>query len=158
MHAARRASVNSESSCLIIGAGAVGLLCAAVARSKGCSRIVICDIDQRRIDFALREGFADAAFAVPRIEANGIEDQLERARELASTVGQLKLRNDTPVGKSSVTFECTGVPSCVQMSIYVRKVSASPVCAIADRTLGYQIGWTRHVGGHGHSKSHTASF
>lgn len=119
VHAARRASVNSKSSCLIIGAGAVGLLCAAVVRSKGCSRIAICDIDQRRIEFALKEGFADAAFVVPQVKVNSIDDQLDHARECASTIGELQWRDGTPVGKPSVTFECTGVPTCVQMSIYV---------------------------------------
>ncbi|OQU97217.1 Alcohol dehydrogenase GroES-like domain-containing protein [Cladophialophora immunda] len=62
-HAVRRAGVTPASTCLVFGAGAVGLLCAAVARSKGCARIVMCDIDKRRVNFALQK--ASPRWGVP---------------------------------------------------------------------------------------------
>lgn len=118
-HAARRAQVAPTSSCLVIGAGAVGLLCAAVSRFKGCSRIAICDIDKRRVDFAVQNGFAHIGLIVQRRAATNIEEELANARTLASEIGDLKWPEGTPARKFSIVFECTGVPSCVQSSIYV---------------------------------------
>ena len=118
-HAVRRAQVVPASTCLVYGAGAVGLLCAAVARSKGCSRIAICDIDEMRVNFALQHGFADAGAVVPRRKATNVEEEMENARALARDLGSLDLHGGGPLGKASVVFECTGVPSCVQSSIYV---------------------------------------
>ena len=118
-HAVRRAQVVPASSCLVIGAGAVGLLCAAVARFRGCSRIAICDIDNRRVDFALQNGFAQIGLTVKRRVATNIEEELRNARALANDIGDLTWPDGGVAGKFSIVFECTGVPSCVQSSIYV---------------------------------------
>ncbi len=122
-HAVRRAQIKPGSSCLIIGAGAVGLLCAAAAKFHGCSRIAMCDIDQRRIDFALKNGFAQAAMTTAGRRGANIDEELELAKTLAKDIASLQWPDGTSVGKLPVTFECTGVPSCVQTSIYV-----SPPC------------------------------
>ena len=118
-HAVRRAQVVPASSCLVIGAGAVGLLCAAVARFKGCSKIAICDIDKRRVDFALQNGFAQIGLTVERRVATNIEEELANARALARDIGDLIWPESGSAGRFSIVFECTGVPSCVQSSIYV---------------------------------------
>ncbi|KAK5214072.1 hypothetical protein LTR41_000264 [Exophiala xenobiotica] len=120
-HAVRRAKVVPASSCLVIGAGAVGLLCAAVARFKGCSRIAICDIDKHRVDFALQNGFAQIGLTVERRVATNIEEELANARALARDMGDLIWPDTGPAGRFSIVFECTGVPSCVQTSIYAAK-------------------------------------
>ena len=49
-----------------MGAGAVGLLTAAMARQAGCSTVTIADIDQGRVDFAIAKGFATHGYVVPR--------------------------------------------------------------------------------------------
>ncbi|KAJ9613253.1 hypothetical protein H2200_003195 [Cladophialophora chaetospira] len=108
-------------SCLVIGAGAVGLLCAAVARFRGCSKIAICDIDNRRVDFALENDFAQIGLTVQRRLGRNIEDELRNARALASDIGDLIWPDGGVAGKFSIVFECTGVPSCVQSSIYAAK-------------------------------------
>ncbi|EEB88107.1 hypothetical protein MPER_14251, partial [Moniliophthora perniciosa FA553] len=60
---------------LVIGVGAIGLLACALARSMGVTRICAIDINQNRLDFAMREGFVDrdGAFCLPLppIKANG---------------------------------------------------------------------------------------
>jgi L-iditol 2-dehydrogenase len=122
-HAVRRAQVVSESTCLVIGAGAVGLLCAAVARFKGCAKIAICDIDKRRVDFALENGFAEIGLTVQRLSASNIEEELANARTLAQALGDLTWPVGDSAGRFSIVFECTGVPSCVQSSIYVSRLS-----------------------------------
>lgn len=49
-----------------MGAGAVGLLTAAMARQSGCTSVTICDVDRGRVDYALENGFATHGFVVPR--------------------------------------------------------------------------------------------
>jgi len=89
-HAVRRAQIVPASTCLVFGAGVVGLLCAAVARFKGCSHIAMCDIDQHRVEFALQQGFAEVGWTVARRNASDIEEQLANAQILASEIGSLK--------------------------------------------------------------------
>ncbi|KIW30554.1 uncharacterized protein PV07_06292 [Cladophialophora immunda] len=120
-HAVRRAGVTPASTCLVFGAGAVGLLCAAVARSKGCARIVMCDIDKRRVNFALQKGFAQVGWVVDRRRASNVEEEMANAQALARDIASQNWPEGGPVGKPSITFECTGVPSCVQSSIYATK-------------------------------------
>lgn len=49
-----------------MGAGTVGLLTAAMARQSGCAAVIICDVDQGRVDYALENGFATHGYVVPR--------------------------------------------------------------------------------------------
>ena len=92
----------------------MGLLCAAVARSSGYGNIVMADIIQNRLDFALGNGFADKVVKLPSRRAQDTEQGLVFAKEDAIN---LQKEND---GKTfSRSFECTGVESCVRTSIYV---------------------------------------
>lgn len=120
VHACRRARLKAGSSCTIIGAGAVGLLCAVAARLEGCSRVIIADIVEDRIAFALENGFADAGFVVPAKRGASSEERLEIAKQMAVSLGQVRYPDGQAAGKSDYTFECTGVESCVQASIMVR--------------------------------------
>lgn len=114
IHAVRKANAKKGASCLIIGAGAVGLLCAAVAKSSGYSNIVMADIVQNRLDFALGNGFADKVLKLSSRRAKDIEQGLAFAKEDAM---DLRKRNGNKT--FSRVFECTGVEACVRMSIYV---------------------------------------
>jgi len=104
---------------MVIGAGAVGLLCAVAARLEGCTRIVITDIVRGRVDFAVQNNFADAGFVTPVERASSPQAQLGTAKQIASSIGELSYPDGLPVGRTDYTFECTGVESCVQSSIYV---------------------------------------
>ncbi|KXX80241.1 Sorbitol dehydrogenase [Madurella mycetomatis] len=66
IHAVNRASPTPGSTALVLGAGAVGLLTAAMARQAGCSTVTIADVDQGRVDFAIAKGFATHGYVVPR--------------------------------------------------------------------------------------------
>ncbi|ROV94377.1 hypothetical protein VPNG_09371 [Cytospora leucostoma] len=66
IHAVNRARPEPGSTALVLGAGTVGLLTAAVARQSGCTVVTICDIDQGRVDYALANGFATHGYVVPR--------------------------------------------------------------------------------------------
>lgn len=66
IHAVNRANPLPGSTALIIGAGTVGLLTAAVARNSGCSQVTITDVDAGRVNYALAKGFATHGYVVPR--------------------------------------------------------------------------------------------
>lgn len=119
IHASGRAALPPESAVLVFGAGAVGLLAAAMAKIKGASDVVIADIDQGRVDFAVQNGFAHAGFTVPMMRGESIEKNLEIAKETATSICRVKRRSGAEIGEADAVFECTGVPSCVQAAIYV---------------------------------------
>jgi L-iditol 2-dehydrogenase len=114
LHAFRRSQMSPGQSVLVFGAGAVGLLCAAVAKLKGAGKVVIADIDAGRLEFAVRNEFADSSYTVPLKRGQDIDENLAIAKETAAEIGKVD-----SIGEFDVTFECTGVPSCVQAGIYV---------------------------------------
>ena len=106
------------STALVLGAGAVGMLTAAALSIAGVSQILIADIDAPRLKIAGGLGggrFKLKTQLLPRkAPAPTIEETLEGASELAAEVCRaagLKTGFDR-------VFECTGVPSCVQLGIY----------------------------------------
>lgn len=87
-------------------------------RVSGSSKIVICDIETRRVDFATANGFADLGFVVPMKRGSGIEEKLEIAQETAAlAVGVI--RGGEEFAGFDAVFECTGVEACMQTAIYV---------------------------------------
>lgn len=116
IHAVRKAGAKKGATCLVIGAGAVGLLCAAVAKSSGYSRVVMADIVQNRLDFALSNGFADAVVKLVARRAGNLDEGLAFSKEDAAT-----LCKENAGETFTRTYECTGMESCVRTSIYVSK-------------------------------------
>jgi L-iditol 2-dehydrogenase len=99
---------------VVYGAGAVGLLYAAVAKIEGSKKVIIADIDQGRLDFAAQNGVAHASYLVPMKRGKDIDENLAIAKETAKAVGEID-----NVREVDVVFECTGVPSCVKAGIFV---------------------------------------
>ena len=131
IHAIRKANVKLGATCLVFGAGAVGLLCAAVAKVEHQCSVVIADIDPGRVQFALDEGFADFGFTVTPQSASSIEEKLAVAKDVASNIGQLQWPGGELVKRPDFVFECTGVESCVQASICVSRPLFQP-CEVHD--------------------------
>lgn len=118
MHGHSRANLPSSTSILVLGAGAVGLLAAAVSKASGADRVVIADIQKDRVDFATANGFADAGVVVPMARPESTEEKLTYAKEVAEMFKNVEIR-DEKVGEVGAVFECTGVETCLQSSIYV---------------------------------------
>jgi L-iditol 2-dehydrogenase len=114
LHAFRRSNMPKDATAVVFGAGAVGLLCAAVAKLRGARKIIIADIDAGRVRFAVTNGFAHSEFVVPMRRGKDIDESLAIAKDTASEIEKLD-----GAGGVDVVFECTGVPSCVQAGIYV---------------------------------------
>ncbi|EPE34758.1 GroES-like protein [Glarea lozoyensis ATCC 20868] len=127
VHAVRKARVSSTSSCLILGAGAVGLLVAAVLRTIGCSEVVMADIAGNRLDFAKKHGFASEVSTILAKRGKEPEEKLQIAREVASSLLELRPKSHKSSLKYHVTFECTGVESCVQTAIYSTRAGGNVV-------------------------------
>lgn len=120
LHAFRRSLMPQNATVIVFGAGAVGLLCAAVAKLKGAKNVIIADIDAGRVEFAVQNGFAHNSYTVPMRRGKDIDESLSIAKETAAEIGKVD-----DVGEVDVVFECTGVPSCVQAGIYVSISPAS---------------------------------
>lgn len=65
IHSLNRAAPAPGSTALVIGAGTVGLLVAAMARQSGCTFVTIMDVDQGRVEYAISKGFATHGYVVP---------------------------------------------------------------------------------------------
>ncbi|CAG9946473.1 unnamed protein product [Clonostachys rosea f. rosea IK726] len=120
MHAFDRAALPPSPTVLVFGAGAVGLLAAAVSKANNAQTVIIADILKDRVDFAVANGFADAGVVVPMARPQTIDEKLAYAREVSETIKATKV-NGQEVGEVSVVYECTGVETCVQTSIYSAK-------------------------------------
>ncbi|XDG08097.1 hypothetical protein ABKA04_007712 [Annulohypoxylon sp. FPYF3050] len=98
IHAVNKAEAEPGNNCLIIGAGAVGLL------------------SRNRLDFALENKFADAIQLLEIRKETSTEHGLELAKQDAAA---LTAKNNGSMFHR--VFECTGVESCVRMSIYATR-------------------------------------
>ncbi|THZ48220.1 sorbitol dehydrogenase-like protein [Aureobasidium pullulans] len=121
IHAYRRSLMQPGQTALVFGAGAVGLLAAAVAKTKGAKTIIIADIDAGRVDFAVKNGFAHHGFVVPMKRGKDTDENLAIARETADGIAKVTNESGSAIGEVDVVFECTGVPTCVQSGIYATK-------------------------------------
>ncbi|KFA54953.1 hypothetical protein S40293_02286 [Stachybotrys chartarum IBT 40293] len=115
IHAVRRARQVKGSRTLVIGAGAVGLLVAAMLRVEEASSITIADIEGSRVTFATDNNFADAGVVVPRKRpaSDSAVDKLSLAQETAAL-----FMEQNGGEQYDIIFECTGVEACLQASIY----------------------------------------
>jgi D-xylulose reductase len=80
IHIVRQASITPGQSVIVMGAGPVGLLCCAVARCFGASKIVAVDIQPARLEFAAKYA-ATHTFAPSKVPAE------ENAKKLLESVG-----------------------------------------------------------------------
>lgn len=74
LHALRRGDLRSGDRVLIVGAGPIGLLLAMWARILDAGRVLLADIDRRRLDFARSLGFEDVADPGRRNIADWVRD------------------------------------------------------------------------------------
>ena len=115
VHAARRANLSAGQTVLVFGVGAIGLLACSIAQSIGASRVVAIDINQARLDFAKREGFATDVYCLPAADKpKTTDEQLRRAKVSAHDA----LKAFGQADGFDVVFECTGAEPCIQMGIH----------------------------------------
>lgn len=116
IHSVRKGGVQPGQTVLITGAGAIGLLCAQLARVSGAATILMVDVDEARLDFAKRHKLADQVFKIPFSGREG-ESNDDFAARMSGHVRDL-----LGADEADVALECTGVESC--LNVCVRSVSA----------------------------------
>ncbi|KAF4973548.1 hypothetical protein FSARC_184 [Fusarium sarcochroum] len=154
IHAVNRARPEPGSTALVVGAGTVGLLTAAMARQSGCTTVTITDIDAGRVNYALSRGFATHGFVTPLSRLNssnfssGITTPESGAITPASTFSTATrfdgakslaadiLASTNPAGAFmldededgvDVAFECTGKEVCMHTSLYATKAGGKVI-------------------------------
>lgn len=113
IHASRRGEVHLGDRVFVFGAGPVGLLTAAAAKAAGAAHVTIADISETRLKFA-KSYIADEVVLMTNKPQPG-QDSNEFARQEAANL----LASNPNIQPCQVVFDCTGVESCVQMSVYV---------------------------------------
>ena len=111
LHSVRKAKLEAGHSVFITGAGAIGLLCARVARISGASSVLMVDVDATRLEFAKRNGIADNIYRIPMEAKNGesgAQFSLRMSNEIQECLNILS---------ANVAFECTGIESCLNICV-----------------------------------------
>jgi D-xylulose reductase len=112
VHITKQAQIQPGQSVVVMGAGPVGLLCAAVARAYGASKVVSVDIVQSKLDFAKDFG-STHVYMSKRVSAE------ENARSLREECG-------LPDGADAV-IDASGAEPSIQTSLHVVRVGGTYV-------------------------------
>lgn len=116
------AKLTANQTIAIFGCGPVGLLCMAVAKALGASRIVAVDIVPSRLEFA-KSYAATETFLPPAFEAG--ESKMaysKRASELLKK--QLGVEDRGP-NSLNVVVDASGAEVCIQMSLLIAKIGGT---------------------------------
>jgi len=113
IQASRRADIKIGDSVLIVGAGPIGMASVLVAKAFGASKVLVTDINARRVEDAQKLG-AEFSYVLPRGA-----DAEESANKINELMG----------GAPDVTLECTGAGPAVSLAIYAAKMGGV-VCLV----------------------------
>ncbi|KAK0630204.1 chaperonin 10-like protein [Bombardia bombarda] len=112
VHIVKQARVSPGQSVVVMGAGPVGLLCAAVARAFGATKVVQVDIVQAKLDFA-KDFAATHTYLSQRVSAE------ENARNIIEQAG---------LGAGAdVVIDASGAEPSIQASLHVVRVGGTYV-------------------------------
>lgn len=110
LHSVRKGRLDAGQTVLITGAGAVGLLCARMARISGAMSVTMVDVDADRLRFAREHGLANATVQIPFNTQEG-----ESAGDFIARMTD-NVRNEH-AGEADLALECTGIESCLNICI-----------------------------------------
>lgn len=114
VHITRQSKLKHGDSIVIFGAGPVGILCAAVAKSLGASKIISVDINQDRLDFVKK-------FTAP-ICSTYVSQKISAQENAANIIRE----NDLGDG-ADVAIDASGVEPSIQAAIHVLRRGGSYV-------------------------------
>ena len=112
VHITRQASIKPGDSVVVFGAGPVGLLCCAVAKAYGAKKIVTVDINDERLNFALKYA-ANASFKSARVSAQENAENLVKECELGMG--------------ADVIIDASGAEPCIQTAIHALRMGGTYV-------------------------------
>jgi D-xylulose reductase len=112
VHITKQANVKHGDSVVVFGAGPVGLLCCAVAKALGASKVIAVDIQKPRLEFA-KELAATSIYESQKVSA------AENAKNLIE-------QNDLGLG-ADVAIDASGAEPSVQTAMQVLRTGGSYV-------------------------------
>jgi D-xylulose reductase len=112
VHVVRQAAVRPGDTVVVMGAGPVGLLCAAVARAFGAKKIVSVDVVKERLEFAKRFA-ADGVFLPEKVEAEKNAERLVKEHELGDG--------------ADVVIDASGAEPSIQASVHMLRTGGTYV-------------------------------
>ncbi|KAI1498605.1 alcohol dehydrogenase [Biscogniauxia marginata] len=122
------ADLRAHQTVLVLGSGPIGVLCQAVAKQWGATKVVGVDVVQSRLEVAKSYG-VDATYIPPRPK-EGV-DPLEHAELVAS-----EMNRTLGLGEGAdVVLECSGAEPCVQLGIFAAKKGGTFVQAGMGREV-----------------------
>jgi len=107
VHAMKQAAIKPGQSIVVFGVGPVGLLCCAAARAFGASKVIAVDINQSRLEFALK--YAATGIFNPMTE--GGKPPTESADKIKELLGSI-------VG-ADVAVDASGAEQSIVTAIHV---------------------------------------
>ncbi|KAK5087292.1 hypothetical protein LTR70_007235 [Exophiala xenobiotica] len=114
VHITRQSNIKHGNTVVVFGAGPVGILCAAVAKSLGASKIVSVDINQERLKFIKK-------FAEP-ITTTYVSQKISAQENAANIIKE----NDLGEG-ADVAIDASGAEPSIQAAIHVLRKGGSYV-------------------------------
>lgn len=117
------ADLRAGQSVLVFGCGPIGVLCQAVAKAAGASKVIGVDISESRAQFA--KDFAADGVCVSKSKAPEGTDPVDAAR----AVGE-KIVAEFGLGEGAdVVLECTGAEPCIQAGVFAARKGGTYVQA-----------------------------
>lgn len=114
----------SNQSVVVFGCGPVGLLCMAVAKALGATRIIAVDIVPARLDFAKSYAATDTYLPVkPQEGENPVDYSRRNAEEMKKLLGI----TDRGLGAIDLVIDASGAPPSIQTAFYVARSAGTVV-------------------------------
>lgn len=122
-HAVKSSTLKTGDTCVVFGAGPIGLFVTAIAKVKGAKQVIVVEMSEHRRKKALELG---ATHVINPIE----EDSVKKIKELTNGIG------------ADVAFEAAGVqPTFVAGIDSLRKTGELMIVAIYEKEVSFQPNW-----------------
>ncbi|KAE8381721.1 hypothetical protein BDV26DRAFT_254950 [Aspergillus bertholletiae] len=107
VHLVRQAALQPGQTVVVFGAGPVGLLCCAVARAFGASKVIVVDVQTKRLEFA--RAYAATGDFLPGMDSSPADNAI-------------RIREENELGAGAdVVIEASGAEPSVYTGIHVLK-------------------------------------
>ena len=139
-----QAKLQPTQSIVVFGCGPVGLLCMAVAKAIGASRVIAVDILQSRLDFAKTYAATDVFRPPPLQEGESTRAYSQRAAGLLRASLAVEDRGSKAI---DVVIDASGAEVSIQTGILIAKVGGTFVQGslrlyqLMFSLLKYRLAW-----------------
>lgn len=117
-------NLRAGQSVLVFGCGPIGVLCQAVAKAYGATKVIGVDISESRARFA-RDFAADGVYVPKRTPLPAGADPVAAARAMGEAIVAQFGFGEGP----DIVLECTGAESCIQAGVFAARKGGTYVQA-----------------------------